>query len=408
MKSSKCYATSQFLGSLWYYQLSSPDPSLNMRNFLIPGHHQLRGAPQKDSKVAAPAFKSEIFAMKSRRHQENSDLNFNRAKDNCYLPDFKVPFEFREPYILTGYRRPQLSAWECLLSLFKRTNETINVWSHVAAFVVFVIRSIIVFRQHNPFEDAFVYPLLSFAIGTSAMFFMSSGAHLFNSMSSKIRHVCFFFDYAAIGVYAFSVGQAMYFYSRPLNSDRLMFRSHSLFMVVCVMVSIFSTFSCCASRHRWIDFKFLIRTGTFAASFFINTLPYWLRMYDCSSEVDCNVVSIPYFKRQFMFFAVAALANGSRLPERLLPGVFDFCGQSHHFLHILCAIGAVDEYSALYLDMLGRRQALENLSNLPTFTNSLCVILLVLACNVAVVIWFTKSMKSVESANNTSSSDKDD
>ncbi|KAJ7379680.1 hypothetical protein OS493_014084 [Desmophyllum pertusum] len=328
-----------------------------------------------------------------------SDLNFNLAEDNFRLPDYKVPFEFREPYILTGYRRPRISARECLHSLFKRSNETINVWSHVIACAVLVCRSIVVFKQHNPLEDAFVYPLLSFAVGTSAMFFMSSGAHLFNSMSSKSRHVCFFFDYAAISMYAFSAGQAFYFYSRPLNTDWLIFRSYSVFVAVCVLVSILSTYACCASRHgRLIDFKFLLRTGTFAASFFINTLPYWLRMWQCSSDVDCNVVSIPYFKRQFMFFVVAALANGSRLPERLLPGVFDFCGQSHHFLHILCAIGTVDEFTAIYLDMLGRRKALEEMSTIPTFTNSLCLTLFVLAANVAVVFWFTMSMKSIENA----------
>ena len=375
------------MGCLWYCVTSVADK----------GHFR-----QKHSN-----YRTVISIMKNCRNQ-TSDLNFNCTKDNCSLPDYKVPFEFREPYILSGYRRPQLSPWECFQSLFKRSNETINVWSHLVALAVFIVRSIIVFRQHNPLEDAFVYPLLSFAVGTSAMFFMSSGAHMFNSMSSKIRHVCFFFDYAAISVYAFSVGQAFYFYSRPLNTDRLIFRSHSVFVAVCIIVSILSTYSCCASRHRWIDFKFLIRTGTFATSFFINTLPYWLRMYDCTSEVDCNVVSIPYFKRQFMFFAVAALANGIRLPERLLPGVFDFCGQSHHFLHILCAIGAVDEFSAIYLDMLGRRKALEDLSTMPSFTNSLVVILLVLACNVAVVVWFTKSIKSVDSKEKTRARGKGD
>lgn len=115
------------------------------------------------------------------------------------------------------------------------------------------------------------------------------------------------------------------------------FRSYSIFVAVCVIISLLSTYACCASRHRWIDIKFLIRTGTYAASFFINTSPYWLRMYQCTSKVDCNVVSIPYFKRHFMFFAMGLLANGSRLPERLLPGVFDFFwSKSSFYAHSLC------------------------------------------------------------------------
>ena len=199
-------------------------------------------------------------------------------------------------------------------------------------------------------------------------------------------------------MYAFSVGQAFYFYSRPLSTDQVLFLPYAGYVVVCVFVAILSTYACCASRHRWIDFKFLIRTGTFSASFFINTLPYWLRMYQCTSQVDCNAVSIPYFKRQFMLFAIAAVANGSRLPERLLPGVFDFCGQSHHFLHVLCAIGSMDEFTAIYLDMLGRRKALEDLSAIPTFTNSLLLTLVVLVGNVVVVLYFTKSIKPVDNA----------
>ena len=337
---------------------------------------------------------------------ETLDRDYNHIEAKFNLPDFKVPFEFREPYILSGYRKPGISSRDCLQSIFKRCNETINVWSHVVAFAFFAFRSILVFLEYNPLEDPFVYPLLSFAVGTSAMFFMSAGAHLFNSMSSKTRHVCFFFDYAAISVYAFSAGQAFYFYSRPLDTDWVIFRSYPSFVVLCTIVSCLSIYSCCASRHRWIDHKFLIRTGTFMASFFINTLPYWVRMWDCRSDIDCNAVSIPYFKRQFMYFAVAALANGSRLPERLIPGVFDFCGQSHHFLHILCAIGTVDEFTALYLDMLGRRKALE-LSAVPTFASSLFLTLMVLAANVAIVLWFTGSVDSCDTSCKRKTQDKE-
>lgn len=323
-----------------------------------------------------------------------STINLPDGKFN--LPDFKVPLEFREPYILSGYRQPRISARECLQSIFKRCNETINVWSHIVACAFFVIRSWLVFSEHNPFEDPFVYPLLSFAIGSSVMYAMSVGAHMFNSMSNKTRHVCFFFDYAAISVYAFSAGQAFYFYSRPLNSDWIILRYHFIFALVCVAVSCFSIYSCCASRHRWIAYKYLLRTGTFMASFFVNTLPYWIRIWDCHSEVDCYYVSFPYFRRQYMFFAMAAIANGSRLPERLIPGVFDFCGQSHHFLHILSAIGNVDQMTALYHDMLGRRNALPS-DPFPTFINSVFLTVIVLVANVAVVLWFSMSLKSCDS-----------
>ena len=90
------------------------------------------------------------------------------------------------------------------------------------------------------------------------------------------------------------------------------------------------------------------------------------------------------------------MANGTRLPERLLPGVFDFFGQSHHILHICDVIGTMDEYTAVYLDMLGRRKAMENLSIVPSCANCLCVTLLVVISNIAVVLWFTNSVEKTE------------
>ena len=81
-----------------------------------------------------------------------------------------------------------------------------------------------------------------------------------------------------------------------------------------------------------------------------------------------------------------------------MPGVFDFCGQSHHFLHILCAIGTVDEFTALYLDMLGRQKALELSHVTPTFANSLLLTTVVLVANVAIVLWFTRAIRSNDTA----------
>lgn len=40
------------------------------------------------------------------------------------------PQVFREDGIISGYRDPQSSAKDCLLSSFQLTNETINIWTH--------------------------------------------------------------------------------------------------------------------------------------------------------------------------------------------------------------------------------------------------------------------------------------
>lgn len=41
-----------------------------------------------------------------------------------------APQVFREDSIISGYRHPQSSALDCLLSSFQMNNETVNIWTH--------------------------------------------------------------------------------------------------------------------------------------------------------------------------------------------------------------------------------------------------------------------------------------
>ena len=163
------------------------------------------------------------------KNNNQKDNNWNITRNKCELEketdisndlvNFdKVPSFFRQPFIVSSYRKCDSSAWYCFKSLFQATNETINIWSHVLAFAVFMLRFASAFAKHKLQEDPFVYPLLCFAFGICVMLAMSVSAHLFNCMSTKACHVCFFFDYAAISVYTFTAGQVFYFYSRPVNT----------------------------------------------------------------------------------------------------------------------------------------------------------------------------------------------
>ncbi|EDO49851.1 predicted protein [Nematostella vectensis] len=323
-------------------------------------------------------------------NNNNNLKQHTEVLEKTLLGDRAVDFEFREPFIVSGYRRPGFSFKQCIHSAFYAHNETINVWSHILALVGFLYHCLPVFcLRSNPFTDPFVYPLLSFSLGISAMFLMSSSAHLFNCMSAKVRHICFFFDYAAISTYTFTAGLVFYYYSRPTNTDLKLMNSNCLFLCISAAISLATTYLCCASRHKWVQHKFLLRTGTFVISWLFNTLPFTTRAIYCDSKLECNTVAFAYFKRQVFYFFLAALSNVIRIPERFIPGLFDFFGQSHHFLHILCSLGAIDDFVAVELDMNIRREILHASSTvLPTFGNSLGLMIAVLLGNIAIVIWF--------------------
>ncbi|XP_022789570.1 membrane progestin receptor gamma-B-like [Stylophora pistillata] len=294
----------------------------------------------------------------------------------------KVPSLFHQPYIISSYRKCDSSAWYCFKSLFQATNETINIWSHLLAFAVFALRFASVFTKHKSLEDTFVYPLICFAFGICVMLAMSVGAHLFNCMSIKACHVCFFFDYAAISIYTFTAGQVFYFYSRPLNTNWMIFNIPALFLGISAAISFTSTWACCYSFCSRSRFDAALKAGTYISSWLFNTSPYLTMLSLCSTTLTC---------RHCLFYAGGTLAYVFRVPERLMIGVFDVVGHSHHFLHILCAIGAADEFSAVELDMLQRKAIIEPLPG-PTFSNSILLTILVVLGNISVVLLCTRKL----------------
>lgn len=319
-----------------------------------------------------------------------------KVKSRFGLRSEDVPAQFRELFICTGYRKPYGSAFDCVKSAFQPLNETVNVWTHFVPFLLFLVRFASVFWKYG-LSDAYVYPLLSFALGICGFLLMSSGAHLFNSMSPRVRHICFFFDYSAISVYSVGAGQAFYFYSRSLENDSFLFSSSSVFLTVSCIVSIFSTSTCCASRHRWSKMKYVIRTFCFVVAFLCNSSPYLHRLLTDASprhEIDPDeLLARSYFKRHCCFYLISALANMSRMPERLIPGVFDIIGHSHHFLHVFTALGVADQFTAIQIQMESRRNDLERFPT-ATFENSLGLMVVICLINCGIVLRFGKNLRS--------------
>lgn len=326
-------------------------------------------------------------------HIQQYYLNNNPSKHKqsrqSLLKEHEISSEFRDPFITAGYRRPGCAFWPCFTTLFTIHNETVNIWSHFLGMIFFVAFCVPVFILHNPLQDSFVWPLLAFSAGIVTMLLMSSTAHLFNSMSLKARHICFFLDYAAISTYTFTAGQVFFFYSRPTNSGLFLLQSAPLFLGISALISASSTYFCCASRHTWHNHKFIIRTGTYALTWFFNTLPFLWRIMVCDGVIDCNPSAYRYFIRQFLCFFIAAISNASKIPERFIPGWFNIFGQSHHFMHVLCALGSFDDFLAVKSDMLARREILHaNIHAIPSFTNSILLMIAVLGANIAIVVWF--------------------
>ncbi len=317
---------------------------------------------------------------------EKIDKKFGLHRD-------EIIAQYRVPFIITGYRRPNLKVLECMHSAFVPTcNEAINFWSHFIALGLFIMKFYQLYATKYSIYDAATWPLLCSGIGICGFCLASSTAHMFNSMSPAAQHCCFFMDYAAISVYSVGVGNSFYFYSRPLHPELQVFQSAWPFTAASLITSITTTLLCCITRFRWHRYKYVIRTSSFVAPFLVNASPYLYRMIMCYDSLDrISPSSLWAFGILFFFYLSSAIINVLRFPERVFPGKFDLLGHSHHFLHLFTAIGASYQFDAIHLDMVARKDELVGHAMQGSFNNTVLPFLASIVVNFGIAAVFGKN-----------------
>ncbi|XP_064181626.1 membrane progesterone receptor epsilon [Anguilla rostrata] len=307
-----------------------------------------------------------------------------------------VPPRVTESFILSGYRFPDYSLRECLVSAFRPTNETGNFWTHFLAVFVFAFHflELFVWEGTLPLSDPFFYPFWNYFIGVFCLLMASSMAHLLNSMSLLIREICFFVDYGNISAYTVGSALAYFYYIHPQagavgercpNATRhgpagatggpflplpppppsppspdLHRFFESFYIPSACLVALICTLACCNTRQHWRRYRYVIRTTVFLLPFVVASTPVFYRLLLSSSSSSSSSSSPPssssssslpspsgtlaqYFYRHCFWLLASALFNISKLPERLSPGRFDVWGHSHQWFHCCTFLSILDE-----------------------------------------------------------------
>ncbi|OPJ70297.1 membrane progestin receptor gamma isoform B [Patagioenas fasciata monilis] len=159
----------------------------------------------------------------------------------------QVPKGYREQGILFGYRPPQSSATDCLLSAFQMTNETLNIWTHFVPAWYFVWTLVGRLQGPGGWEDPQARPLLAYLLTCCIYPLASSCAHTFSTMSTHARHLCYFFDYAALSMYSLGSALAYSAYIFPMEWVNSTF--HRCYVPIAVFNTVISTSLSCYSRQ---------------------------------------------------------------------------------------------------------------------------------------------------------------
>ena len=312
------------------------------------------------------------------------------------LPQDKIAAAFRQPYILGGYRSLSLTCGDCIRSAFVECNETWNIWTHLAAFCLFVWIYACDLWEQDDVTDPLVWPLLLSDLGRCLHFLSSFLAHMFCAMSPKTYHFCFFMDYASVSVMSYPAGLAFLFYMRPLQPEVWLFKFPMLFGLFSICVSVLTTVLVCLSRVRWYDYRYFIRSFTFVVPFIVYTSPLLCRIIFCSSDVDCNYPSARLFWSHVVMYLLAAIVTASRFPERVFPGTFDNMGHSHNVMHVLTTIAAYLQHRVVQSELQARREHFQVLRHAITVWNSLVLFALACFVNIAVAVYFGRTLNVVD------------
>lgn len=269
--------------------------------------------------------------------------------------DTEVPPYFRERYVCTGYR-PLNQNWRYyFLSLFQRHNETINVWTHLLAFLVFLVKLRQLTETVDFVGDHHSWPLLVLILSSLTYSAFSAAAHLLGGKSEQCHYTFFFLDYVGVAQYQYGSAIVHFYYA----VDESFYRHvHEIFMPVATVLSCLSCLGCCYGKYcnhslpTWV--RKVCQVVPSALAYMWDSSPVAKRLMSLSTAN--NDPAIIYHFGQVAFFLSCAFFFTYPLLERCRPGRCDFLGQSHQVFHVFLSCCTFCQIHASHLDFVGRRE----------------------------------------------------
>ncbi|KAK5598599.1 hypothetical protein CRENBAI_007442 [Crenichthys baileyi] len=274
------------------------------------------------------------------------------------VADSEVPVYFRERYIFTGYRPLEQSWRYYFLSLFQRHNETVNVWTHLLAFLLLLGKLRQLADMVDFSNDPHSWPLLILMLSSLTYSAFSVAAHLLGGKSELFHYLFYFLDYVGVAQYQYGSAVVHFYYA----VDETMYRNmQGIFMPAATFLSCLSCLGCCYGKYCnhtlpcWV--RKVCQVVPSMLGYLWDSSPVAKRLLLWSSDDP----AIAYHFGQVGFFLSCAFFFTFPLVERCLPGRCDFVGQSHQMFHVLLSCCTFCQIHASYLDYVHRRQLYSNL-----------------------------------------------
>ncbi|KAJ4950477.1 hypothetical protein NE237_027309 [Protea cynaroides] len=275
-------------------------------------------------------------------------------------------------YIL-GYYRADWPLKESLFSLFSWHNETLNVWTHLLGFFIFLGLTILNSRGVPHVADfpskfnrpsalttttktgqgvttlhdlenltAPRWPFFVFLGGSMFCLISSSFCHLFLCHSQRLNLLLLRLDYMGIAVMIITSFFPPIYYTFQCDSQwQFIYLTGITVMGIFTVITLLSPALTTGPFRplRAILFSSMVLFGIFPAAH--SLVVNW--------NEPRHFIALVYESAMVLSYGIGTLFYVTRIPERWKPGMFDIAGHSHQLFHVFVIMGALAHYGAALL-----------------------------------------------------------